>query len=366
MESKLKLYVNSRLIDYKLSYSPLLYPFLGSIYKSSTPFISAVWQQQSFDCAYYQIVDSLEDADFYFIPHNYWLLKKYNPTLLKTFVQEASGQEQPILIDAYGDSTAEIDLTNSVIMRTSQYRFNLKTNEIIVPAYAEDLLQSYCNNQLAIRAKPQVPVIGFCGWGKPQLTTAITNWPKTAYLNCLSIFNPKADALKKGLFFRESILKKMTNYPDIQTNFVINHAYSGYLLNPNQKNQLRMQFVDNLLNSDYVLCVKGDGNYSMRFYEALSLGRIPLFLDTECVLPLSDQINYKNSCVFVSHQEIKDIGKIIVNFHQNVAPDEFVKMQIKSREIFDEYLRINSFTRHLVKILLKTRIEGNFDSVVRV
>ncbi|MGK7905030.1 MAG: exostosin family protein [Hormoscilla sp.] len=366
MESQIKLYVNSRLIDRQLSYSPLLYPFWGSIYKASTPFISAVWQQQYFDSAYYQIVDSLEDADFYFIPHNYWLLQKYNPNLLKTFVQEAIAQEQPILIDAYGDSTAEIDVKNSVILRTSQYRFNLKNNEIILPAYAEDLLQSYCNNQLGIRAKPQVPVIGFCGWGKPKLTTAIAKLPKTAYINYLSIFNPKAAALKKGLFFREYILKNLRKFPDIQTNFVINQVYSGYLLNPDIKNQLRMQFVNNLLNSDYVLCVKGDGNYSMRFYEALSLGRIPLFVDTECVLPLSERINYHSFCVFVSHQEIKDIGKNILDFHQNIAPDRFVEMQIKSRHIFEDYLRINSFTKHLVQILQKIRIERNSDSVVRI
>lgn len=32
-----------------------------------------------------------------------------------------------------------------------------------------------------------------------------------------------------------------------------------------------------MTGSDYVLCTRGNGNYSIRFYEALCRGRIPVF-----------------------------------------------------------------------------------------
>ena len=35
-----------------------------------------------------------------------------------------------------------------------------------------------------------------------------------------------------------------------------------------------------MLASPYILCVRGAGNYSARFYEALALGRIPVLVNT--------------------------------------------------------------------------------------
>lgn len=48
--------------------------------------------------------------------------------------------------------------------------------------------------------------------------------------------------------------------------------------------------ITDIQNADFILSVKGDGSFFCRFYEALSLGRIPFFIDTDCILPFENMI----------------------------------------------------------------------------
>jgi len=106
-------------------------------------------------------------------------------------------------------------------------------------------------------------------------------------------------------------------------------------------------------NSDFALSIKGDGNFSLRFFEALSLGRIPLFVNTDCVLPLENIIDYKKFVVFVDHKDIKRIDVILSDFYKNLSDDDFVEMQKQAREAFEKYLRIDSFFKLIPDILKK-------------
>ena len=118
---------------------------------------------------------------------------------------------------------------------------------------------------------------------------------------------------------------------------------------------LGLDFITNLRESDYALCVKGDENASFRFYEALSMGRIPLLLDTECVLPLQDIIDYRSFCVIVDWRDADRIGEKLLAFHEQVSAEEFEAMQRRAREAFVEYLRMDSFTPYLVRQLKQVR-----------
>ena len=68
------------------------------------------------------------------------------------------------------------------------------------------------------------------------------------------------------------------------------------------------KFDDNLRSATYALCIRGAGNFSARFYEALSFGRVPLFVDTRCVLPLEDDIDWRHHCVWVDRSDVGRIG----------------------------------------------------------
>ncbi len=94
----------------------------------------------------------------------------------------------------------------------------------------------------------------------------------------------------------------------IATNFVFRDDTwrdpDGNLGAYHSSHQYRHEYVANTQASDYVLCTRGWGNFSFRLYETLCLGRIPVFVDTDCVLPAADEIDWRSLCVWVPGSEL--------------------------------------------------------------
>ena len=78
-------------------------------------------------------------ADFFLIPHNYFYIKD-RTDYIKCFSDLADQYKKKILLFAYGDSSEQIDIPHTVIIRTSQYRSQMRPDEIIMPGYNADLL----------------------------------------------------------------------------------------------------------------------------------------------------------------------------------------------------------------------------------
>ncbi|MBD3305693.1 hypothetical protein GF339_04880 [candidate division KSB3 bacterium] len=349
MTRPLKLYVNPQLVDNNLSYTPFLFPFWQPIIKETTPFSSAVWKQYAFDTSCYGLVDEAAEADFILLPHRYWLLRRKNPDLLHTWVTEAHKTGKPLLIDAHGDSDADVPIDHAYILRTSQYRFKLQPNEIILPVFAEDLLAAYDGETSAApRPKRTPPRIGFVGWADFPLKQSWKIFLKSLFYRCTSWVDHKYALFTPGVVLRKQILRSLARSDAVIPNFLIRKTFSGHTSTMSgDAHQLRIQFITNILESEYSLAVKGNGNFSRRFYEILSLGRIPLFIDTACVLPLEAIIDYHECCLFVDYHDLHRLDAIIAEFHKQLSPDAFLEMQQKARDIFETYLRVDAFMPYL-------------------
>lgn len=60
--------------------------------------------------------------------------------------------------------------------------------------------------------------------------------------------------------------------------------------------------------------MRGFWNYSFRMYEAMSLGRILIYIDTWANLPFIDEINYKDLFIIIPFSKRKYIYKYIDAF----------------------------------------------------
>ena len=113
----------------------------------------------------------------------------------------------------------------------------------------------------------------------------------------------------------------------------------------------QLEFLQNLLESDYVLCARGYGNYSHRLYEALACGRIPLFIDTDCVLPFDFAIDWKRFCVWVDQVDLRSVADRVAEFHASISGEEFEELQVACRRLWEEWLSpeafFANFHRHL-------------------
>jgi len=138
----------------------------------------------------------------------------------------------------------------------------------------------------------------------------------------------------------------------VESNFVFRDAWFDGALEGGRVDRSRLlssrrQFVENLFGSDYVLCTRGGGNYSIRFYEALSAGRIPVFVNTDCVLPFGEWIDWKQHCVWVERGDIARAAERVAEFHEALSPGEFKERQRACRRLWEEWLSPGGFFKNL-------------------
>src|SRR3989344_1726569 len=287
----------------------------------------------------FNIVSEPSISDFLLIPHNYFQIKN-DKQYISNFISLSEKYSKKIIIFAIGDSTEHIDIPNSLILRMSQYESRRKINEIIIPAYAADL--SY-GKPILYRTKQSMPSIGFCGWADikgflPNLSFLIKN------------FISLNGSHRKGLYFRKKTINNIKKSLIIKPNLIVRSAYGASESTTEMNPKIaREEYRNNMIESDFILAPKGDGNYSARFYEALSLGRVPILIDTDCPLPLSKEIDYSKFILKISYKDIGKLDKIVADFYKKLSNEEWINMQKAAKNAFDQYLRIDVFFRNLFK-----------------
>ena len=339
-----KVYIE--LID-GIPYIPLLYPNLGAEERDSILFLNKAFRYLKDPIV--SLVDSPEDAECIVLPHNYPSLRGRADYVRRQY-ELATTLQKPFVVFWHGDSDEPFPHEEATVFRTSQYRSALRKNEIMMPAYADDLLAE----ELALRKKHEgKPIIGFCGWADyKNLKNYVGTILKNSLIEAGHLIGWRNDARLKGITYRMKALKHLQKSTHIEPNFIIRSSYSGHASTiKTDAETARREYKENLLSSDYALVIKGDGNYSYRFYEALSLGRIPVLLDTECVLPLEDVIQYDEFILRIPYYDLYRIDEIVAQHYASISPQEFSVMQQKARHAFETYLRVDAFLAHAVQHL---------------
>src|SRR5262249_45387393 len=211
-----------------------------------------------------------------------------------------------------------VEAAATVIFRTSMSRSTRKPNEHAQPAWSEDFVERYLGGQLPIRPRTAKPSVGFRGLAPPGLLRARV-------------------PLRSGeLSVRVRAMLALQRRHGIATNFVAHNAFfagavTGSDSDPRAMTEARRLYVQTLVNSDYGLCARGAGNFSYRLYETLSVGRIPVFVDTDCVLPFDFHLRWRDYCVWVDESELDRIGDRVLEFHERLSDSEFEDLQRECR-----------------------------------
>jgi len=308
----------------------------------------------------FQLVENPANADFHLLPFTWnWYLKSKQIQLIAEAITKAKRYKKPIVLFNLGDFTANVPFSGIILFQQSAYRsrrFHNGNQVFALPSFTEDFVQIYCNGNLPVRAKNNKPIVGFCGlaggeWWRifyKKLELKI-NWITFRLgLNKLEPppFEPSA--------FREKVLKVLESSNMIICNFIRRNRYwAGYgrvkQVRENLFHPIRLEYVKNMLDSDYIVCVRGMGNWSYRFYHALSMGRIPVFIDTDCLLPFDFIINWREYCVWVEEKEINRIDQKIIEFHNRLSSNEFQELQKTLRKIWEKYLTKEGFYKEFYR-----------------
>ncbi len=291
-------------------------------------------------------VRDINDADVLIAPHEYVFLLK-NQSYLDNLLRVAKASNIILIISAYQDDPQPIELPGTVILRPSAYKTTLTKNEIIMPAYVEDIGLKYGYTPIDKNNYPIVSFVGKAGFN------SVIEFIKYLIKNYLLYKGAK----KQGIFFRRKVLSNLNKDKRISLNVIIRKNYSA-----NKKTveippeQARSEYIKSIKDAHFVLAPRGDGNYSLRFYEILSLGRIPIIIDTDVQLPLYEKINYDDFVVRVPLDKINNTGDYIMTFLNNHSNEQFIFAQKQARKIFKTYLYMPTFLKYFFTEILPKHI----------
>jgi len=243
----------------------------------------------------------INSAD-YILYHN-----KLDTDIFKFVQDNIKYAHKPILVFYNDDNPAPLseDLPDNVfVFKTSIYKSQQRLNEIALPAWSSD----FTLGNIITRKKDKKPVVSFCG----------------------AITHPD----------RKKVIKSITGCVGVNSSFVVRDSFWG---GRPHDNILRNEYKDNMLQSDMVLCVRGAGNFSYRLYECLSMGRVPVIIDTDISLPCSDVIDWSRFIV----TDVNNVCSDIINFWANMSNDDYINLQQYSRYVYDEYISPLGFVRYI-------------------
>jgi len=263
----------------------------------------------------------------------------------------ASSAGKPVTLFFSGSRSHEkVPLKNAYVFRNALYRSRRKKTDFAMPVFFPDILQGHFDGNVAVRPKRPKPIVGFCGFSRD---VTLREHLKTVvyHIVMLAKYRHPDVSQYKGLALRQECLRILGESSAVKTNFIVRDR-SVFLTKEGtkeQKQKLRDDFVRNMAESDYQLCVRGSANHSRRPWEALCCGRIPIFIDTDCVLPFEGHIDWKHYCVLVDEKDIDRLPETVADFHAALSNEDFEELQLACRKIWVKWLSPQGFMCNLYR-----------------
>lgn len=113
----------------------------------------------------------------------------------------------------------------------------------------------------------------------------------------------------------------------------------------------RIRYLQTLADSLTILCPRGEGPNSIRFFESMALGRIPVLVSDSCLLPFEAEINYSECTFRIAEADIPDAGKILADWIAATGEKRLLEMCRQARTIWEQHFSTQGIQRHIVSRL---------------
>lgn len=296
----MKIYIPPALAENDLKY-PLellpIIPFLSNVdlYKkilaNNGVWNDGLYSKLLFYTSSHIIVNDVANCDIIILPFKYC---KDDKRILSICNDHRDKQIVSFFCD---DSEEVFDLPdNLILIRTSTSQATIGKGERIMPVIVPD----HFPNNVILDNIPSNKTISYCG---------------------------------HLLHGRDNQIKHLENiYNNLQ---IIKRQ--GFWAPGINKIHARREYYNNMLTGSFALCSRGGGNFSYRFYEALSFGRIPILIDTDCELPFEKKkiIQWDNHIIRIP---IKEFFNLKRNDFINLIDHNVEKLSpLQNRKLWQTY-----------------------------
>lgn len=343
-------------------HSPFMNSWWGNSIAKESVLAHQLFDAFEFDTSLYTVTDDIAISHVVFAPYSHNWLLHHDKELLEECASVARTMRLPLLIDGSGDIEYPVHFENTYVLRVGGYRFLPEKGRIGVPFLADDLMSHYRGGVFTPRGKSEgKPVVGFAGWAQISKMQFLRTFLKEIPVTLRSMVDGRYGACHKGVLIRRKAIHILQHSQSVFLSSRIRGSFSASQKTAEgDMQELRKEMVAIIENSDYALDVRGDGNGSTRLFEILSLGRIPVIVDTERNFPFADKIDYASFSLIIDFRSIQELPERIAEFHKSLSPERFKQMQQNARQAFVSYFRIDAIMRPLIEELrLNLRRDGN-------
>jgi hypothetical protein len=294
----------------------------------------------------YQIIDEIEKANVVIVPVAINYFFKYKKIKeLNIFIDNAIKLNKKVWVYSAGDFGISFrkDVT---VFRLGGFKSKLTKNEQIMPLFVSDPYSYVLDTNWFYLNKPEKPTIGFVGNANGSFFKKIKEILIFLKLNIKRLFDKSIGDFQP--FFssssvRYNVLKNLEKNNSILCDFIYRNSYRGGAQTETQIKKSSIEFFQNIQNNLYTVCIRGAGNFSVRFYETLMMGRIPVVVLSDAKFPLENQIKWENHAVFVNQNNIIE-G--LINFHAKYSNEDLIEIQKNNRNLMLKYfLRVDFFKK---------------------
>lgn len=312
----------------------------------------------------YTLTDEYNEADFILLPYSWeHYYKEKGTEELKQIIVKSMDSGKKLIGITNGDFGYRPLDTDTILFKRGGKKSKSLKNQFEIPRFFGDPVADYYSGIQSFREKKEQITLGFCGKVNDSLLHELKDTASSCIIH-LQYFVNKKSKVPMTIYPSSNRLRKTVldncRRPNITANFLLRKKFMNGLLGQSQdvisQHKSTLEFYDNIRNSDYTVCMRGVGNYSIRFYQTLASGRIPLFINTDCMLPFEQDINWKAIIPWVEYRHIKQLPKLLFDFHNSLSAEEFIERQKLMRKIWEDYMSTEGFLSQIWAYINKRHI----------
>lgn len=313
---------------------------------------------------WFQITSDPSDADWIMIPY---LLSSLIDGEGKNVIQShsfiARKYEKPLVIVSDSDLVYDPGVSDILILSPGPYAS--LGNQLALPAILkEDPVKKFYQGKFTPITEFTDISLGFCG----QATENLLKTAKDA-LNLLilrrQIKQKRSPYLYIPFFLaayeRAKFLKFLQKKSKFKTDFLLRQKYKAGANTLNEKAQVEKEFFENISNNLFTVCLRGFGNYSVRFFQTLAMGRIPILIETDGLLPFEDKLPYDDLIVRVPYSDRYAIDEYITDFLKGKSKEELIEIQTECRRLWVSTMNLEGMFRELSENLSRIPTHGSIN-----
>jgi hypothetical protein len=292
----------------------------------------------------------LEQADVAVIPADWsayhgslsWVARPDRAAIgrARRFAAKARQMGKPVIAFFTGERSHErIPVPGAWVFRKSMFRSRARERDIMVPeVFYLDLLEQLGAAAPTIRPWQPVPSVGFCGLARAKQAGEHIREAafQVAHLLREGFF---AASPYSGMVLRLRAMEALERSDRVQSAFIVRDQSVFYgAHNKARRDEVKREFLENMQGADYQLAVRGSANYSYRPWEAMSVARPPLFVDTDCVWPFEGEVDWSRLVVRVDERDLDRLPEALCDFHAALDDARFGDLQRQCRATWERYL----------------------------